>query len=138
MRARANQQHVEPFFHFPDEPAVVSADAGQLTSVLVNLFLNSLDAMASAGRLDVHLTSAENGAIRLRICDTGPGIPPGIQERLFQPFATNKPHGTGLGLYLTGRIIDEHGGAIMPAIGPREAHALPSLCRSRRDGGKPQ
>jgi signal transduction histidine kinase len=58
------------------------------------------------------LTPAESGSVRLRICDTGPGIPPEIQERLFQPFATNKPHGTGLGLFLTGRILDEHGGTI--------------------------
>ena len=91
---------------------MVSADAGQLTTVMVNLFLNALDAMGTEGRLEVYLAPAEKGTIRLRICDTGPGIPPEIQERLFQPFATNKPHGTGLGLFLSVRILDEHGGAI--------------------------
>jgi two-component system, NtrC family, sensor histidine kinase HydH len=112
VRVRAQQQRVEPAFHLPSEPVMVSVDAGQIITVLVNLFLNALDAMGSEGRLEVHLASDQDGAIRLRICDTGPGIPPEIQEKLFQPFATNKPHGTGLGLFLTGRILDEHGGAI--------------------------
>lgn len=112
VRVRAKQQQVEPAFHLPTEPVLVSVDAGQIGTVLVNLFLNALDAMGADGRLEVHLTPAEGGSIRLRICDSGPGIPPEIQEKLFQPFATNKPHGTGLGLFLTGRILDEHGGAI--------------------------
>jgi signal transduction histidine kinase len=112
VRVRARQQQVEPSFHLPDDPVIVSADGGQLTTVMVNLFLNALDAMGSEGRLEVHLTPADTGTIRLKICDTGPGIPAEIQGKLFQPFATNKPHGTGLGLYLSGRILDEHGGAI--------------------------
>jgi signal transduction histidine kinase len=112
VRVRAQRQQVEPVLHLPAEPVFVSADAGQLTTVLVNLFLNALDAMATAGRIEVTLGPGQSGAVQLRICDSGPGIPPEIQSRLFQPFATNKPHGTGLGLFLTGRIIDEHGGAI--------------------------
>jgi signal transduction histidine kinase len=112
VQVRAQQQHVEPVFHLPAEPVIVSADAGQLATVLVNLFLNALDAMGTEGRLEVHLTRAEQGTIRLRICDSGPGIPPEIQGKLFQPFASSKAHGTGLGLFLSGRILDEHGGTI--------------------------
>ena len=112
VRVRARHQHVEPAFHLPAETVNVSVDAGQLTTVMVNLFLNALDAIGTEGRLEVHLAPAENGAIRLRICDTGSGIPPEVQEKLFQPFATNKPHGTGLGLFLSERILDEHGGTI--------------------------
>ncbi len=112
VRVRARQQHVEPTFQLPDDAVVVSVDAGQLNTVLVNLFLNALDAMGAEGRVEVRLSPAENGAIRLTIADTGPGIPADIQARLFQPFATTKPHGTGLGLFLTGRILHEHGGAI--------------------------
>jgi signal transduction histidine kinase len=112
VRVRARQQKVEPAFHFPTEAVIVSVDAGQLTTVLVNLFLNALDAMGAEGSLEVHLARAEEGTIRLRICDSGPGIPPEIQGKLFQPFATSKPHGTGLGLFLSGRILDEHGGTI--------------------------
>lgn len=112
VRVRANQQQVEPAFDLPDKPVMVSADAGQIVTVLVNLFLNALDAMGSAGRLEVHLAPAENGTVRLEVCDSGPGIPTEIHDKLFQPFATNKPHGTGLGLYLTARILEEHGGTI--------------------------
>jgi len=68
--------------------------------------------MGTNGTLEVYLSPVDNGSVRLRVCDTGPGIPPEIQETLFQPFATNKPHGTGLGLFLSGRILNEHGGAI--------------------------
>jgi signal transduction histidine kinase len=118
VRVRAKQQQVEPAFQLPSEAVTVSVDAGQLTTVLVNLFLNALDAMGSEGRLEVHLTPAEDETIRLRICDSGPGIPPEIQEKLFQPFATNKPHGTGLGLFLSGRILDEHAGTISASNRP--------------------
>lgn len=112
VRVRATRQHVEPSLHLPATPMIIFADAGQLTTVMVNLFLNALDAIASAGKVEVHLASSGDGTIRLRVCDSGPGIPPEIQERLFQPFATNKPHGTGLGLFLTQRILEEHGGTI--------------------------
>ena len=112
VRMRATQQHVEPSMHLPEEPVMICADAGQLRTVIVNLFLNALDAIATDGRVEVHLAPSDHGVIRLRICDTGPGIPAEIQEKLFQPFATNKPHGTGLGLFLTSRILDEHGGTI--------------------------
>lgn len=112
VQVKARQQRVEPAFVLPEHPVVVSADAGQLNTVLVNLFLNALDAIGTNGRLEVHLSPEDHGNVRLRVCDTGPGIPPEIQEKLFQPFATNKPHGTGLGLFLSGRILNEHGGDI--------------------------
>jgi two-component system, NtrC family, sensor histidine kinase HydH len=112
VHIRAKQQKVEPVFRLPANAVIVSADAGQLTTVMVNLFLNALDAMGTEGLLEVHLTPAEQETVRLRICDSGPGIPPEVQEKLFQPFATTKPHGTGLGLFLSGRILDEHRGSI--------------------------
>ncbi len=112
VRVKARQQRVEPVFLLPEKQVIVSADAGQLNTVLVNLFLNALDATGTDGKLEVHLAPAEHGTVRLRVCDSGPGIPAEIQEKLFQPFATNKPHGTGLGLFLSGRILNEHGGAI--------------------------
>jgi signal transduction histidine kinase len=118
VQVRARQQQVEPLFQLPSQPVMVSVDPGQFTTVLVNLFLNALDAIGGAGRLEVHLTPADQGAVRLRVCDSGPGIPEDIQERLFQPFATSKEHGTGLGLFISGRILDEHGGAISASNRP--------------------
>jgi signal transduction histidine kinase len=135
VRVRAQQQQVEPSFHMPAEPVIISADAGQLTTVMVNLFLNALDAMGTQGRLELHLAPAEQGKVRLRICDTGPGIPPEIQEKLFQPFATNKPHGTGLGLFLTGRILDEHGGNISANNRPEGGASFTITLPTHADGG---
>ncbi len=118
VQIRARQQQVEPVFQLPPDAVMVTVDPGQFTTVLVNLFLNALDAVGSAGRLEVHLTPADQGTIRLRVCDSGPGISAEIQERLFQPFASDKAHGTGLGLFISGRILEEHGGAISAANRP--------------------
>ncbi|HWB97441.1 MAG TPA: ATP-binding protein, partial [Bryobacteraceae bacterium] len=112
VQAKARQQHVEPTFRMPDQPVVVFADAGQLNTVLVNLFLNALDVIGTDGKVEIYLSAADGDMVRLRVCDSGPGIAPEIQDKLFRPFATNKPYGTGLGLFLSGRILDEHGGAI--------------------------
>jgi two-component system sensor histidine kinase HydH len=136
VQGKARQQHVEPAFHLPSEPVIISADAGQLNTVLVNLFLNALDAIRTEGNLEVHLAPADQGTIRLRVCDSGPGISPEIQEKLFQPFATNKPHGTGLGLYLSGRILDEHGGAISAMNRPEGGACFTVTLPVHADGGK--
>jgi two-component system sensor histidine kinase HydH len=112
VQARARQQHVELKVSVPSCPVVASVDAGQLTSVLVNLFLNALDVVGQGGKLEVRLTAEDKNPIHLSILDNGPGIPADIMARVFQPFATNKTHGTGLGLYLSARILQEHGGSI--------------------------
>jgi len=112
VQARARDQQVELRVNVPAEPVMAAVDAGQLTTVLVNLFLNALDVIGKSGSVEARLSNYGNGTIDLSIHDNGPGIPPAIMERIFQPFATNKPHGTGLGLYLSARILEEHGGSI--------------------------
>src|SRR6185369_12593883 len=91
VRVRARQQNVQLAVHLPTEPVHISADRGLLGSVLVNLFLNALDAMPEGGRLDVTFAPVDNGGLRLTVCDTGSGIPADVQGRLFSPFATSKP-----------------------------------------------
>ncbi len=120
VKARAREQHVAFHVDVPAEPVIAAVDAGQLTTVLVNLYLNALDVVGTKGSIDVRL-SMESGEIVLSVRDSGPGVPPAIMERIFQPFATNKPHGTGLGLYLSARIMEEHHGSI--------------TVRNRPDGG---
>ena len=112
VRGRAEQQKVEIAVHTPDHPVVGYVDEGQFGTVLVNLFLNALDAMPGGGRLEVELTYPEGGGARLAVHDTGPGIAPDMAEKLFTPFATTKATGTGLGLSLSSRILKEHGGDI--------------------------
>jgi two-component system cell cycle sensor histidine kinase/response regulator CckA len=112
------------------EPQVwtVLADLGQMAQVLMNLCLNARDAMPEGGRLvletenvtldadyaDRHLEAQAGDFVRLRVSDTGHGIPPEIQPRIFDPFFTTKEvgKGTGLGLAMVFGIIKQHNGWI--------------------------
>lgn len=79
----------------------VMAEEAALGSVLVNLMRNAIEAMQeSPGRTLRIEARPHEGRVILRVSDTGPGIPPGILPRLFEPFVTSKPAGTGLGLGL--------------------------------------
>jgi signal transduction histidine kinase len=118
VRARAERQHVAVATELPAEPVTGNVDRGQLGTVVVNLFLNSLDAMPGGGTLTAHLEGTAAGKVRLMVTDTGGGIPAAIADRLFTPFSTTKPTGTGLGLSLSRRIVEEHGGTIAAANRP--------------------
>src|SRR5262249_22824042 len=119
VRARAREQGVELVVRFPPGPVVATVDRVQLGTVLVNLFLNALDAMPTGGRPEATLAApSEDGAIRLTVADTGAGIPPEMLDKLFRPFVTSKPHGTGLGLSISARILEEHGGSLTAANRP--------------------
>ncbi|MFL5329927.1 MAG: sensor histidine kinase [Gemmataceae bacterium] len=112
VQGRAARQRVFLDFHRPPRSIVVEADGGQLQQVLVNLALNSLEAMRDGGRLTIDLKTPVNGAVELQINDTGPGIAPEMRPRLFEPFASDKETGLGLGLVISKRILEDHGGSI--------------------------
>jgi len=96
----------------PDLPKI-SADPDRLKQVLLNLYLNALQAMEHGGSLKVraHRGKKEN-IVDIEIEDTGVGIPAELLERVLDPYFTTKPDGTGLGLAMVYKIIDEHGGTI--------------------------
>ncbi|HZR18175.1 MAG TPA: ATP-binding protein [Verrucomicrobiae bacterium] len=95
---------------------VIRADEYELHQAFVNLFLNALEAMGQGGKLtittEVRPASQEEPQIEITIRDTGTGVLPEHADRLFEPFFTTKAAGTGLGLAVTQRIIQEHGGSI--------------------------
>lgn len=91
-----------------------------LVQVLVNLSLNALDALGQGGRLE-YTSSRTADAVELRVRDSGTGIAPAVVGRLFEPFHTTKAagRGTGLGLFVSKRIVDELGGQlILETTGP--------------------
>lgn len=111
VRARARQQQVRIAVDLPKQPVLACVDQGQLCTVLVNLFINALDAMPNEGRLEVVLETTESG-IRLTVADSGDGIAESMVGQLFTPFASSKATGCGLGLSISKRVVEEHGGRI--------------------------
>jgi len=86
-------------------------DRDQVTQVLWNVALNGVEAMNGRGRLSLEV-ARRNGDVALAVSDTGPGIPRERLDQLFQPFASGKPDGSGLGLSIAERIVAAHGGRI--------------------------
>ncbi len=93
----------------------IEADAQQVKQVLINLFSNAKQAMYGGGKLTVETkpwpTASGMGAA-ITISDTGGGVAPEVVSNIFNPFFTTKREGTGLGLALSKRIVEGHGGEI--------------------------
>jgi Signal transduction histidine kinase regulating C4-dicarboxylate transport system len=98
--------------HMSDNAPVAMADKDHLRRVFINLVRNALDAMEEDGELQVR-TDICNEAVRVSIADTGAGIPPKVLPRIFDPFFTTKAKGIGLGLAISKRIIEHHGGQLV-------------------------
>lgn len=95
----------------PTELPPLWAVRDQLVQVFLNLILNAVDATTPGGRIEIHSRRIDE-MIEISIHDDGVGIAPEHHERLFEPYFTTKPHGTGLGLFVTRRLIGEHGGEV--------------------------
>lgn len=112
-RKRLEQNHIRVEARLSHDLPPVRGTANQLTQVFLNLVINAIEAMPNGGTLWVgtaHHADAKQIVIAFR--DSGPGIPPDIQNHLFEPFHTTKSTGTGLGLAISYGIIERHAGAI--------------------------
>jgi signal transduction histidine kinase len=89
----------------------LKADREYLRQTLLNLILNGLQAMPEGGTLTLE-TNTSKGNFLISVTDTGTGIAPENRTRIFEPYFTTKPKGSGLGLAVTRRIIETHGGTI--------------------------
>jgi signal transduction histidine kinase len=104
------------------------ADRVQVQQVLLNLILNASEAMGSSPVGDRTLTlkvrATEHREVQFSIVDSGPGIPPAMIARLFEPFVTTKPEGLGLGLSIARSIVVAHGGRIWVENNPQGGAAV--------------
>ena len=104
-------QGVEVRKSFQEDGVLIQADPQQLKQILLNLLLNSLEAMPQGGWLEVSTTADSHGFV-LRIADTGMGIPAEQQKHVWDPFFTTKERGMGLGLAIVKGVVERHGGHI--------------------------
>ncbi len=93
-------------------------DPDRITQVLLNLYLNAIDAMETGGQLDVELSQREDNRIEIKVSDTGCGIPGEDLSRIFDPYFTSKSSGTGLGLTIAHNIMEAMGGNITAETRP--------------------
>ena len=104
---------------------LIAADADKLTQVLLNLFLNAVQAMDRGGALDVSACRDHaTGKVLLHIADTGKGIAPEILATIFDPYVTGRASGAGLGLAIVHRIVEQHGGTIRVESEPGKGSAF--------------
>lgn len=101
----------------PAELPRVALDRQMFKQALLNLFLNAQQAMPEGGELTLQAESRD-GAVVLRLIDTGIGMTPEVMSEIFKPFFSTRPGGSGLGLPTTKRIIEAHGGSISVASEP--------------------
>ncbi|GAB4271148.1 MAG: ATP-binding protein [Deferrisomatales bacterium] len=109
VKQRGVRLQVDP--EVPEEALV--ADRTRLQQALLNLFLNAADAAPEGGTVRFSCRVAE-GRVRFQVEDDGPGVPPEHRERIFEPFFTTKPagQGSGMGLAISRRIAEVHGGTL--------------------------
>jgi PAS domain S-box-containing protein len=112
VAGRAKKQGVSLRLAKPEAPVWLEADQDQLQQLLLNLVLNSLDAMPQGGLVEVELRPPRDGLVELHVRDTGPGIPAHILPKVFETFVSSKETGVGLGVPVSKRIAEDHGGSL--------------------------
>jgi len=120
-----------------DGVAPALLDWGQIRQSVLNLVRNAAEAVGTRGGGHVWIaTRGDNDHVMIDVDDDGPGIPPELRERLFDPFVSTKDGGTGLGLALTHQIIRDHGGTI--EVSPRVPRGTRFTLSLPRASGRPE
>jgi len=118
---------------FDPAAGTIPADPAQFRQILWNLLLNAAQALEGDGELAVR-TAARDGWVDVTVADSGSGIPAATLSRIFDPFFTTRANGSGIGLAVVKRIVDEHGGRIQvessPGAGTTVVVSLPRLTPS--------
>jgi PAS domain S-box-containing protein len=141
LQERIRRAHVtvETDFETALHPVLVHADPDQMSQVLLNLFINAIQAMPAGGTLRIGIVRKDRH-VQIVVADTGQGIPPEDLPKIFTPFFTTKEigQGTGLGLTVVHGIVQEHGGSIsvesVPGRGTTFTIMLSAEPRDERKG----
>ena len=113
---------------------MIRGDRPQLEQAVLNLVLNAVEAMPEGGELRLGVQRREEN-IHLTVQDSGRGMPKEVAERLYEPFLSRRPGGTGLGMALVRRTVEAHGGTLrvdsQPSKGTRVEIRLPAWAGNR-------
>ena len=140
MGMACESRNIELVLGLGEDLPLVEADPELLKQCLINLVKNSVEAMETGGLLAVR-TGFAAARVLLEVEDTGPGIAPELRDKIFSPFFSTKGRGTGLGLAMTKKILDELGGTVelssVPGAGTRVTLGLPpqlAVAKQQADG----
>jgi signal transduction histidine kinase len=148
LKQKLKQKKIKVEKSFPDDPVVILGDENLLQQLLINLLLNSTQAMQHGGKLMIRVAVHQNGKdgrITLEVEDTGAGIPDNDLPKIFDPFFTSrKEKGFGLGLFTSRIIVEKHQGTLsaMSELGrgtvmtvemPAETGTIPGITPGERN-----
>ncbi len=123
VEKQALRQDIEIDAELPHDLPILQADAAQIKTCFLNILTNAVEAMPQGGRIRIRArvlpAHDSQEAIRVSFADTGPGIPRDDREKVFTAYFSTKVTGLGLGLAITRKILEEHGGRIYVADGER-------------------
>ena len=121
---QTKDHHIDVELQIDPDIAPVQIDGDQIRQVLLNLFINAIEAMKPEGTLTVQAEYSAKEGLMIHVRDTGPGIGPDMANHIFDPYFTTKSTGTGLGLAIAHNIITAHGGTLTVTSQPHEGATM--------------
>ena len=122
-QSRIDRQGISLKLDLPQPGIELSADPQQLQQVMLNLVINAVESQPTGGQIEIRLRESRSPdnvrEVEIQVNDRGVGIPADILDRIFDPFFSTKDAGTGIGLAICQRIIEDHSGTIVPKSRPQ-------------------
>ena len=135
VEKQARRQSISIVVDLPADLPTFRLDAGQIKTCVLNILTNAIQAMPRGGRIQITAQSLPDasaaGLFQMRFADTGPGIPPDEREKIFTPFYSTKATGFGLGLAITKKIVEDHGGRVYVS-----ENSTPGVAPVAQDGAR--